>query len=103
MQITYCGAHDSVILAIDGREVGCVKGSSVDVPDAIAGTAPAVRLAPAMAELVTATAAHNHEVAQPLRDEIALLDFGTGLLAQPENWQPVKHKPTAPATPAKEA
>jgi hypothetical protein len=103
MQVTYVGAHDSVVLLIDGREVECRKGQSIDVPDSVAGHAPAPRVAAAMAELTAAIEAHNHEVAQPLREEIPTLDFGSGLLAQAENWQAMKPKPAPVTTTAKEA
>ena len=103
MQISYIGAHDSVVLSVDGREVECLKGAAIDVPAELAGSAPAPRLALAIAELYAAEAAHQHEVAQPLREEIPTLDFGSGLLAQSENWQPAKFdfskaKPAAPTT-----
>lgn len=69
-------------------------GGTIDVPDdgppgtVYGGRPPEPRLAAAMADLVAAITARDHHRAAALRTEIAGLDYGTGLLAQPENWQP---------------
>ena len=57
-------------------------GVAVEVPDELAGVAPDPRVEAAHAELAEAIAAIDHEAAQRLRDEIAGLEHGHGLLAQ---------------------
>lgn len=89
MLVRYVGPSDAV-------EVGpysARKGDTIDVPADLAGRPPVPRLAEAMRELHDAVEAHDHSRAVALRDEITDLDFGAGLLAQPEVWQPVAPDP----------
>lgn len=89
MQITYVGPFDSIEIP----EVGIVaRNASVSVSSDLAGHPPVARLAVALADLVAATEAIDHPGAAALRKEIAGLDHGEGLLAQPSNWVPAKKK-----------
>lgn len=71
-------------------------GAVIDVPETgrpgevFAGRAASPRLAIAHLELGAAVEALEHDRAAALREEIIGLDAGEGLLAQPDNWQPVK-------------
>lgn len=73
-------------------------GQPVDVPRAMAGVATDPRREPAMHELKAAIEAIDHEAAQALRDEIAGLEAGYGLLAQ--GWALAAPAKSAPATEA---
>jgi len=57
-------------------------GQPVDIPAELAGRPPDPRLEPAMVDLAAAVAAIDHHAAAQLREEIAGLDYGAGLLAQ---------------------
>jgi hypothetical protein len=87
MKVKYVGPFDAVEL--DG--VGVVhRNHQIEVTPALAGRPPAARVAAAHAELVEAMAAADHHRSKALREEIIDLDHGEGLLAQPDNWEPVK-------------
>lgn len=106
--------------AVELDGVGIVDaGAVIDVPadgppgTAFAGRPPEPRLAAAMAELAEAIAAIDHDRAKALREEITGwtdpdgtehpgLDFGAGLLAQVENWEPATSKPARKADQAGE-
>ena len=89
MKVKYCGPFDEVEVA--GQKVK--RGHQFEVSDEVAGKAPDPRWAEAQAELVDAVnGTPDHDRAAKLRDEIAGLDFGEGLLAQPDNFQPVTAK-----------
>lgn len=88
-QVVYVGQNaEGVDLTIDGRDVHVAKGVAIDLPAAVVGRAPAPRLAQLDAELVEAYAAFDHYRIRALLDERIDVDFGEGLLQQPENWQP---------------
>jgi hypothetical protein len=63
------------------------KGVPVDVPADMAGWAEDPAREPAMIRLRDAIAGINHEDAQALRDQIATMEMGHGLLAA--GWLPV--------------
>ena len=96
-QLQYIGPHAEIELAATGDLVE--RDDIVDVPAEIAGRAPAARLAGALDDLaaaVTAAAEADLDVDEQitraravaeLRAEIAGLDHGEGLLAQPDNWK----------------
>lgn len=67
MKFTYIGPFDEVEVPALGRNVK--QGETVDAPAAIAGRAPST-----------------------IQDDDGndVTDLGEGLLAQPDNWQPVK-------------
>lgn len=72
---------------------GVKRNHQFEVPDADAGYPPEARYLAAMVELADAVNGHpDHERARKLRDEIATLNPGDGLLAQPDNFQPVPAK-----------
>lgn len=87
-KIRYIGPHDAVELP-DGRVVQ--RNHQVEVSDELAGKRPARRLETAMAELGDAVTALDHHRAVALRQEIAELDYGSGLLAQ-DTWEAVTPK-----------
>jgi hypothetical protein len=90
MNIQYIGPFDS----IDVEGVGSVtRNQVISVSSAVAGHAPDARVEPAMLELREAIETLNHNRAVALREEIAGLDFGTGLLAQSTNWISAKADP----------
>lgn len=96
MQIIYVGPFSAVRFFDQGEEREVAQGEAVEVHPDTAGRAPAARLTAALAEL--AAAGDDDELAAKLRFEIAGLDAGAGLLAQPTNWQPApaaKSKTTA--------
>jgi hypothetical protein len=88
MNITYVGPHDAV--EIDSIAVVCKRGETISVAADVAGKPPSPRVAAAHAELHAAITAIDHDLAAALRAEIVTLDYGSGLLAQPDNWQPAK-------------
>lgn len=67
MKFTYVGPHDEVEIPSAG--VVCKRGETVEVPDSLAG---------------------NLESGKPGDDNY---QQATGLLAQPDNWQPAKAAP----------
>lgn len=83
MKIMYVGPSDAVDC------VGRVwkRNEPQDIEPAVAGRAPAKRVAAAMAELQQAIADRDHTRAAELREELVGLDFGEGLLAQ-DVWAP---------------
>lgn len=86
MKVKYVGPFDAVEL--DG--IGVVRnGATIDVADSVAGRPPSPRVEPAHLELRDAIEALDHDRAVALREEIIGLDHGSGLLAQPANWQAV--------------
>jgi hypothetical protein len=92
MKLVYCGPHARVEVDVLGaRPVD--RGVPVDVPDPIAGTPPDpdyVRIMAALADPLL-----THEARSALIAELAGTDPGSGLLAQPANWQPAAAaKPT---------
>jgi hypothetical protein len=100
MQVKYVGPFDSVEL--DG--FGDVKhGQVIDVPPEVAGHAPDPRVETAHVELRDAVETLDHERAKALREEIIGLDVGSGLLAQPSNWQAVTTKSSKTAVSGEEA
>lgn len=93
MKLKYIGALPEAEIHLRNEQVVTVKHNhQFDVPDDEAGHVPDVRLEPAMAELAAATAASDHVLAAKLRDEIAGLDMGDGLLAQTDNYAAVDTK-----------
>jgi hypothetical protein len=89
VQIRYIGPHDAVELP---GHPAIPKGSTVNVDPDLAGHPPAARLLAAHLEHHQAIQDHDHPGAIRLRDEIVGLDPGAGLLAQPDNWEPVPTK-----------
>ena len=89
MKLKYTGPHDEVELP-NGLTVK--RGGTVDVDAELAGTSPDPRLAVAMLELHEAISNHDHPGAAKLREEIPTLSYGTGLLAQFDNWQVAANK-----------
>lgn len=86
VKVKYVGPFDEIEVA--GQTVK--RNHQFDVADDVAGHPPEPRWAEAQAELVDAVSGHpDHVLAAQLRDEIATLDMGEGLLAQPDNFQPV--------------
>jgi hypothetical protein len=71
----------------DGRTVKI--GEVIDVSAQVAGHAPDPTLVPLMHELHQAITDRLHPLVSELRQRIGALDMGDGLLAQPDNWQPV--------------
>ena len=97
-KVRYIGPIDEIELP-DGTTVK--RNHQVDVDDDLAGSSPEPRLAEAMLELRDAVEAFDHHLAVKLRHEIAGLDYGSGLLAQVDNWEAVtataKKKDEVPA------
>ena len=86
MKFKYVGPFDEVEVA--GQKVK--RNHQLEVSDEVAGKAPDPRRAEAMVELVDAVSGHpDHVRAAELRDELGRLEIGDGLLAQPDNFQPV--------------
>lgn len=85
-----CVSPNGVDVRIGGVVRSVKPGETIDVPDAEAGRAPEPRVAVAFAELAAAMVAVDHYAAKSLREEIAGLDFGSGLLALPDVWAPAK-------------
>ena len=90
MRLKYHGPFDAVEVA--GQTVK--RNHQFEVDADTAGRPPEPRVADAQAELAAAVAAIDHDGAARLRDEIAGLDFGEGLLAQPDNFVAVETKAT---------
>jgi len=89
VKFKYVGPFDEVEVA--GQKVK--RNHQFDVSDEVAGQAPDPRRAEAMAELADAVSGlPDHVRAAELRDELGRLEIGDGLLAQPENFQPVTAK-----------
>lgn len=101
-------------LELDG--IGIVEaGATVDVPADLAGRPPSAEYLKALDDMVTAVQNVDHQAARDLRKaitgyidvdgtEVPPLDRGAGLLAQPDNWEPVTLKKGAQsATTAEEA
>lgn len=82
MKIRYVGPSAEITVEIGGVSMSCPRGHDIDVPPAIAGSDPDPRLEEAMGELHQAINDHDHLKAVGLREEIAGLDAGEGLLAQ---------------------
>ena len=93
--IQYVGPSDAVEMVIGSTTVVAKRGEPIKVADDVAGTASDPRVAEAMLELRTATAAHDHLLAQSLKEEIIGLDMGSGLLAQAD-WVLVDPKSKTP-------
>lgn len=85
MKIRYQGPCDEI--EILGQV--CLRNHSIEIEDSIAGHPANPRVAPAMLELHEAITASDHNRAQELREELAGLDFGEGLLSQ-EVWVSVE-------------
>lgn len=86
MNVTYTGPLDAI-------EVGgfvVKRGKTIDMPAHVVGRPPDKRVAEAFAELEVAYGKADHEAAKALREELATLDYGEGLLAQPDNWTAAK-------------
>lgn len=100
MQVKYVGPFDAVEL--DGFGI-VASGQVIDIAADVAGRAPDPRVEAAHLELHDAIAALDHERAKALREEIIGLDAGSGLLAQPSNWQAVTTKSSKAAASGEEA
>lgn len=91
MYVTYVGSHDEVEVPAAG--ITCKRGDVVEVPDSIGGTAPveAREAVPAQGDEFLEDGKKNRKYVpeQPAVEA----HLGSGLLAQPSNWQPA----TAPA------
>lgn len=97
MFVTYVGSHDEVEVPSAG--ITCKRGDVAEVPDEIGGTPPieAREAVPAQGEEFLADGKRNRKYV-PEQPAVAA-DPGSGLLAQPSNWQPA----TAPAEQNSEA
>ena len=89
MQIVYVGPFESVDFLDDGSRRTAVRGTPIDASPALAGKSPDPRIEAAHAEHRAAVLALDHNLAKALEAEIVGLDYGSGLLAQAGNWQPV--------------
>jgi hypothetical protein len=88
MKITYVGPFDAVEVPVGGRFVTVKNGEPIDLPVALAGRPPAERLSEIL-DVELPAVFDNHEARSALIAELATVDAGEGLLAQPSNWQPV--------------
>jgi hypothetical protein len=89
MQIVYVGPFESVDFLDAGNRRTAVRGTPIDVSPDLAGKAPDPRIEAAHLEHRAAVMALDHNRAKALEAEIVGLDYGSGLLAQAGNWQPV--------------
>jgi hypothetical protein len=91
MFVTYVGSHDEVEVPAAG--IVCKRGAVVEVPDSIGGHPPreARDAVPAQGEELLESGKKNPKY-RPEQPAVEA-DPGSGLLAQPSNWQPA----TAPA------
>jgi hypothetical protein len=69
-RVSYVGGHDEVEIAATGQT--CKRGESIEVDDDLAGRPP-------KGDPLDADGNPNPDY-----------DYGEGLLAQPDNWQPAK-------------
>lgn len=111
MQVVYVGNLDQVEVPNPdpfGPTLVASKGETVEVPDALAGSPPSPERARIHQRIVDAASklsdpewrvnvSDEEQVAVHAglaedRAAYAQADAGSGLLAQPENWQPVKAK-----------
>jgi hypothetical protein len=93
-----CVSPNGLDIRVGGAVCSVKPGETIDVPADVAGTPPDPRIDVAMLELRAAVAAIDHHRAVALREEIAGLDFGSGLLAQSDVWAPAKAVKPAPTT-----
>lgn len=102
MKITYVdrSGRGTVVIEVNGVAVDVEPGVTIEVPGSVAGHPPSPRLAEILdVELPAAAAARDHELTRALKAELVGVDWGEGLLAQPDNWQPVA-KTAKPANPS---
>lgn len=92
MFVTYVGSHDEVEVPAAG--IACKRGDVVEVPDSIGGTPPreARDAVAAQGDEFLADGKKKNSKHVPAQPAVEA-DPGSGLLAQPTNWQPA----TAPA------
>ncbi len=93
-----CVSLNGVDVRIGGVVRSVKPGETIEVPDAEAGAPPEPRVAAAFNELAAAMVAVDHYAAKSLREEIAGLDFGSGLLSQSDVWAPAKAAKPASTT-----
>jgi hypothetical protein len=93
MKIKYVGPFDAVEVPVGpDRFVVVESGGVIDLPVALAGRPPSKEYLELVAELEKVHADHHARAA--VIEQLAGVDVGEGLLAQPSNWEP--------AAPAKE-
>jgi hypothetical protein len=87
VKIRFIGVNGAIVIPDLGGQI-IEPGTVFEVSDAMGGRVPSPRLVPCMEEIAACIARIDHDGAALLRDELATLDYGAGLLAQPSNFVP---------------